>query len=423
MCVGGFDYDSFCHFSIEYWKCYDSVLILFYLIKSIFIYCFQINATYNGCGGSSVYDRLFNFLNNNSNSTKCQYMAEDSLPVVYRTGRTFYAYFTPIILVVGIVGNSLCLNVFLSRNMRCLSASTYLAALSTSDLSVLVFYVTVEWLRRGLAYLVPETKMEFLDINGICQVQLYLSYVSRFLSAWIVVAFTVERYIGVCHPLQRRYICSSKSTRRIVAAIFLIAVIIVIYKPILSGVYISRFGTPYCTGSIEHGFVAFVLDGIFAILITLVPFIVITVLNVLIMKKLYFRNKRQKACKIITEESVIRLEFTIILLAISVCFIAFNIPYFVLWCRNFLNSKYVSTSVENSSDANLQYWRGVLYFARTIFYMNYCINFFLYSITGAYFRREVRMLFSYSNSSNRREQVAIYKCHRHTHSHTPLTWL
>jgi hypothetical protein len=142
-----------------------------------------------------------------------------------------------------------------------------------------------------------------------------------------------------------------------------------------------------------------------------------------IMKKLYFRNKRQKACKIITEESVIRLEFTIILLAISICFIAFNIPYFVLWCRNFLNSKYVSTSVENSSDANLQYWRGVLYIARTIFYMNYCINFFLYSITGAYFRREVRMLFSYANSSNRREQVAIYKCHRHTHSHTPLTWL
>jgi hypothetical protein len=90
------------------------------------------------------------------------------------------------------------------------------------------------------------------------------------------------------------------------------------------------------------------------------------------------------------------------------------IPYFVLWCRNFLNSKYVSTSVENSSDANLQYWRGVLYIARTIFYMNYCINFFLYSITGAYFRREVRMLFSYANSSNRREQVAIYKCHRHT---------
>jgi hypothetical protein len=81
-------------------------------------------------------------------------------------------------------------------------------------------------------HLVPETKMEFLDINGVCQVQLYLSYVSRFLSAWIVVAFTVERYIGVCHPLQRRYICSSKSTRRIVAAIFLIAVFIVIYKPI-----------------------------------------------------------------------------------------------------------------------------------------------------------------------------------------------
>ncbi|XP_076082812.1 cysteinyl leukotriene receptor 2-like [Mytilus galloprovincialis] len=375
------------------------------------------------CGGISVYDKLFNFINNDLNQTKCASIDDNAIFEVYNTGRNFFAYFTPVILLVGIIGNSLSLNVFISRNMRCLSASTYLATLSTSDLLVLIFYVAVEWLRRGLAYLVPDAKLYFLDINGVCQIQLYLSYVSRFLSAWIIVAFTVERYIGVCHPLHRRYICSSKSTKQIVSSILIVAIVIVIYKPILSGVYKSSVGTPYCTGSKEHDFAAFVLDSIFAILITLVPFIVITVLNILIMRKLFTRNKRQKACRVITEESVIRLEFTIILLAISICFIAFNTPYFVFWCRNFLTSKYVSRYVDNASDANLQYWRGLLYIARTIFYMNYCVNFFLYSITGAYFRREVRMLFTYSNTTETRQQPILGRYSRNSHSNTPLTLL
>ena len=83
-----------------------------------------------------------------------------------KAGRSFYAYFTPVILLIGFVGNSLSLNVFISKNMRSLSASTYLAALSTSDLLTLVFYVTIEWLRKGLVYLKPEIRMHFIDING-----------------------------------------------------------------------------------------------------------------------------------------------------------------------------------------------------------------------------------------------------------------
>jgi len=110
--------------------------------------------------------------------------------MTYRTGRLVYVYLTPIVLIIGILGNSLSLNVFLSKNMRGMSASAYLAALSASDLSTLIFYVTVEWLRRGIVYIYPETQMAFLEYNGFCQILMYLSYVSRFLSSWLVVAFT-----------------------------------------------------------------------------------------------------------------------------------------------------------------------------------------------------------------------------------------
>ena len=94
----------------------------------------------------------------------------------------------------------------------------------------------------------------------------------------------------------------------------------------------------------------------------------------------------------VTEESVIRLEFTLILLAVSFCFVALNVPYFATWLKLFLTSQYISvTSFTRPTD--LDYFRGVAFITRAIFYINYCINFFLYSITGAYFRRELRMLF------------------------------
>lgn len=340
--------------------------------------------------------------------TDCVDLQKPPVPITYRQGRLFYVYVTPLILITGIIGNVLSLKVFLSRNLRGKSASSYLAALSVSDLMSLVFYVMVEWLRRGLVYIKPDVTITFLDSDGICQMLMYISYIARFLSSWLVVAFTMERYIGVCHPLRRRFVCNKDSTRRIIAGLCLIALLLVLYKPILSGVYMSADGTQYCTSDKNYHFVSFILDSTFAVLITLVPFSIITILNILIVKRLVSANKRHRIefsyhknefrkigsrSHLQTDESIIKIEFTVILLAISFFFIAFNVPYFSIWFRNFLYNKYIAKQIRMSME-HIEYWQGLLYVSRAIFYMNYCINFFLYSITGTYFRREMRRMFS-----------------------------
>lgn len=363
-------------------------------------------------------------INSSQNSSFNEWIGDFGTEASFlKSSRIFYAYFTPVILVVGFLGNLLSLYVFLSRNMRGISASTYLASLSTSDLLTLIFYVTVEWIRRGLVYVRPDLKLTFIDVEGLCQFQLYMSYVSRFLSAWLVVAFTGERYIGVCHPLRRRDICTKSGTRRIVGSIFVISIVIALYKPVLSAIYVGTDGKHYCTSDRDYDFASFVLDSIYAVLITLVPFIIITVLNILIMRRLIIRNKRKRECKIITEESIIRLEFTIILLAISFCFIGLNIPFFAVWLRHFLHSKYISkVDVMEVPFSNFEFWQGVLYITRTIFYLNYCINFFLYSITGAYFRREVKMLFTYHSLKRDSYSRCSLRTSR-SNSQTPQSYL
>ncbi|WAR09687.1 hypothetical protein MAR_034763 [Mya arenaria] len=44
----------------------------------------------------------------------------------------------------------------------------------------------------------------------LCQVLIYFTYVTSFLSVWFIVGFTFERYIAICFPLKRTSLCSVK---------------------------------------------------------------------------------------------------------------------------------------------------------------------------------------------------------------------
>jgi len=313
--------------------------------------------------------------------------------------QTFFTYFTPIIFFIGIIGNSVSLLVFLSKNMRKLSASRYLAALSTSDLLALLFYVLPEWIKHGLSSLPVEISVPFLQRNGTCQGMVYFQYIARFLSSWFVVFFTIERFIGVCFPLRRKDICDPKSASRVILATVVTACIGCVFKPILSETVVTITGYPVCTSTLDHQYLSFILDSIFGVVITFIPFVLITILNLLIIRRLVLRNKRHRKIRVVTAESIIRLEFTFILLAVSICFVSLYLPYFVVWCKRYWTIKQMfnlhSISPEKllSHDNTIESLDESLHITRSVFYINYCINFFLYSVTGAYFRKELRHLF------------------------------
>ncbi|CAG2233682.1 TRHR [Mytilus edulis] len=332
-------------------------------------------------------------------------------------GSDVFTYVTPVIFAVGIIGNTISLLVFLTKNMRKLSASVYLAALSTADLMALIFYVLVEWIRKGIPIGSGQVTAPFLESNGVCQIILFMSYSFRFLSAWLVACFTLERYVGVCHPLKRKDVCNLRSSKRIVFFAVIISFVIASFRPWLSEVrYVGPNDVPSCTRRLEHTYLSFVYDCIFGVCITFLPFLIITILNTLIIRKLIIRNKRHRQVKIITEESIIRLEFTVILITISFCFIAFNTPYAIIWFKHSLqmSSMRMEDSVFVPTNQNL------LIFTKTIFFMNYCINFFLYSITGAYFRKELNMLFTYRS----KVYQSYHKCSLpNSTATTPQSWI
>ncbi|XP_052273298.1 cysteinyl leukotriene receptor 2-like [Dreissena polymorpha] len=344
-------------------------------------------------------EEIHNATNRTYDNVYDLYAGDEEQSFMIKFGNGFYFFVTPVILMVGLCGNSLSLCVFFSKKMRRMSASRYLAALSICDLMTLIFYVLSEWLRRGLPTIAPGYYVSFLDTPVVCQVWLHFSYLSRFLSAWLIVTFTCERFIGVCMPLRRRNLGSLKETNRIITILLVLSCVLAIYKPLTSEVRTINNMTA-CTSKVSFEFEAFVLDSLYALIITLVPFVIISTLNILIIRKLLNRKRKNKF-NLVTEENSIRLEFTFILLAISFFFIALNLPFFSMWVKQFLHSHYLHSTLDHTDDLSFEYWQGVTKITRTIFYINYCINFFLYSITGACFRRQLRALFSRSRNSRR----------------------
>ena len=323
---------------------------------------------------------------NNSTAFNAQRPLEDSA-AARDVGRDMYAFLTPFVILIGVVGHGISLVIFTSPALRRLSASLYLAAISLCDIFVLLTYVMLDWFKKGLPRWPGEVDISIVDESGFCETFLFLSYTFRFISVWLIVVFTIERFIAVCRPLHRRLICTKSFSRKIIGAVALTALSVSLYKPLLSGV--NRMGTEaICAGDPEHSQLNFILDTIYGLLITAVPFLIIALFNFIILKRLLSRDILQKHGRgsgVVFRGNMLRLEFTFILLAISSCFVCLNIPYFIVWVRQ--------VTVSANPEQHTIKPSSQLYLTKSIFYFNYCVNFFLYCLTGRQYREQIRWLF------------------------------
>jgi len=114
---------------------------------------------------------------------------------------TLWVYAGPCIFIVGMCGNVLILAVMSQRRMRGTSTCVYLQSMAVADLCVLVSGMITEWVEALFGIVFKE-----LD-HRLCKLEKFMFYTSSDTSIWILVAFTVDRFIAVCFPLQHRRSC------------------------------------------------------------------------------------------------------------------------------------------------------------------------------------------------------------------------
>ncbi len=193
-----------------------------------------------------------------------------------------YKYYTPLLFFFGVVGNSLSLLVFhLDPKYRRKSSSCYLTALAISDTGYLLnlFAVWLGSLNKGV-----------ITNAFTCPLVMYLGQVTCFVTVYLTVAFSVERYIAIYFPLRKLQLCTASKAKKLICGILTTALILFAYVWWIAEVVESKengeinyvCAVPYRHHKISER--ANYLDSIFTFII---PFFLLTFLNVKVAIKLY----------------------------------------------------------------------------------------------------------------------------------------
>lgn len=122
------------------------------------------------------------------------------------------------IFIIGVIGNVCnCLVIADSRNRYMKTATNYyLFSLSVSDLLLLIFGLPHDLV--NLWHPLPYLFNEF-----VCISRGWISEASTYASVLVIVAFTVERYLAICHPLRAHTLSRLSRSIKMIILIWLVA--------------------------------------------------------------------------------------------------------------------------------------------------------------------------------------------------------
>ncbi|XP_015117113.1 pyrokinin-1 receptor-like [Diachasma alloeum] len=295
------------------------------------------------------------------------------------------------IFLTGTIGNvSTCIVIARNKSMHT-ATNYYLFSLAVSDLLLLISGLPAE------VYLVW-SKYPYIFGEGFCVLRGLAAECSTNASVLTITAFTVERYVAICHPFLSHTMSKLSRAIRLILVIWLIALCFAIPQALQFGILQMPNEDPdfiICTlknAFIQHSF------ELSTLLFFIVPMILITVLYALIglklrktniMKKTNMRsqrggpaNKRLRDCRHHTGKSSRR---------VLKMLVAVVIAFFICWAPFHVQRLIAIYGTETDGISSKTKWFEVLYYIFTyisgvLYYVSTTINPILYNIMSHKFR-------------------------------------
>ncbi|KAJ9590325.1 hypothetical protein L9F63_027836, partial [Diploptera punctata] len=210
----------------------------------------------------------------------------DECSPLYGVLEFFHLYYIPTIILIGLVGNLLSCVVFLNTHLKMRSSSYYLAALAAADFGFLATLLLV-WFNSNIG-------VEVFNKDGWCQGLVYISSVCSFLSVWLIVAFTVERFIAVQYPLHRPHMCTVARAKAIVGCLVVIALLSHLYSFVTAGLVTLNDGTQVCDMLEDYRETMRIINIVDSLVTLIIPLILIIIMNTMITRNLLKFSRRFK---------------------------------------------------------------------------------------------------------------------------------
>ena len=359
------------------------------------------------------------YFNDSFGSPEYQNLGSSNLYVFSKYLRNIYI---PLVSIIGLVGNTMSILVFTSQKMKKSSSSVFLAALAVVDniflVSLLITWFDGEWhqiIRNALT----------------CQLIIYTTYVSSFLSVWLVVCFTYERFFAISFPLKINFLCTVYREKVVVIGLLILACIL--YNFCFWTITTREVAdTVTCTHKFEYFDFLTIVTWLDTTLTMVVPFFAILYGNI----KVVFHVVRCSAmsCKqsqnpvssstfetsagarSVTERPMIfqprknrsipQLRVTRTLLLVSTTFLILNLPSHIVRLYSIILTISSTPETYMISSPMLLFVQEVTYL---LYYTTFSCNFVLYTIFGRNFQSVLRNLLSCKSHKQDQREIMLGK--------------
>lgn len=350
---------------------------------------------------------------------------------------------TSIVIIFGLVGNSLIIFIFGQKRFRKNSFNIYLLCLAINDSIFLIVQFFEDTLKNYTHIYTDNTNFLHL-LNLIDRFQLacslieYLRYVLRSISAYIIVSFTIQRYMMVKSPLISKKFESKISAYKTVVSVVVVSFLCNSWVPFMFDTGTHKLCMLNEIKSIFYSS----LRILYVFLTMVLPLIIILVSNYLIklksveddLKRTEISLVSMKSKKIIStkirrskryKHEMTRCEYKIrvhylnineyinritsreenhqkinkCFLLISITYSLLNLPYLISWCLFYYKLKDQNNEADDGSDddgggGENTIWENYLFacvkLTEILYLLNYGINFFIYCFSGSIFRKQFR---------------------------------
>ncbi|XP_050307445.1 sex peptide receptor isoform X2 [Anthonomus grandis grandis] len=131
----------------------------------------------------------------------------------------FQKVFVPLMVCIGITGNTITVMVLTRRRMRS-STNIYLSALAIADIMYLFLVFVLSFQHyKNIHHRRYELYWRFFGLSH------WLCDAASSTSVWLTVSFTIERYIAVCHPMKGKFFCTENRAKTVTVIIYIYCIL------------------------------------------------------------------------------------------------------------------------------------------------------------------------------------------------------
>ena len=319
----------------------------------------------------------------------------------YQAGVIFQRVGAPIIIILGLVGNTLSLLVMVQEHNRRISACLYMGALAVLDNGALLTLAFLWTVTEFVAY--PWSPAG-------CRIWVFIVFITTGGSAITISLVTLDRCIAVRFPLRSLVFCTPRRARVTLTMTLVCLGVFYIPLAIMSEAPDGKVCAAFAAGDENSPglrVASIALSWVNLIVVSILPFILILTMNILIIKavrersvfvarfnnmasystQVAYGSTLQNVREAVRTQQVSRnRQIRVMLLTVSFAYLIITFPISVrVVVYNFVDYK-------RSAGA---YGVFVLLYnvLNILLYSNNAINFYLYCITGSKFRQDLKNLF------------------------------